>query len=158
VLNPSVILVGWDTVTVEQTLDMATGLDSTEHEEEDARTNPARGCYKWAMRIGVLASVGGFDQSPVDVLRGPFQEDFFTVPGLANRYQWDVVTPDGDLFKAGGGRPGGSGYPLSRRRGRLLQYGRATRRKPGRVGWPQHYANVRRGPNTFSSNWEKHHE
>jgi len=214
----------WDTVTVEETLDMATGLDSTEHEEEDARTNPERGWYKWGMSIGVLAPVGGFNQSPVDVLRamkrikpghevfeynsidtyicqrivetvtqtplieffdervwrrigaqndgymamdkqghalgfgfmnstlrdlgrygmiftpsssklspdpivpqavirkfqtglhpemytkgavgGPFQEDFFTVPGLANRYQWDVVTPDGDLFKAGVGGQG----------------------------------------------------
>ena len=60
----------WDTVTVEETLDMATGLDSTEHEEADARTNPTRGWYKWAISIGVLAPVGGFDQSPVDVLRG----------------------------------------------------------------------------------------
>jgi len=65
----------WDTVTVEQTLDMATGLDSTEHEEDDARTNPARGWYKWAMSIGVLAPVGGFDLSPVDVLRGPDRYD-----------------------------------------------------------------------------------
>jgi len=214
----------WDTVTVEQTLDMATGLDSTEHEEADARTNPARGWYKWAMSIGVLAPVGGFDQSPVEVLRGmkrtkpghevfeynsidtyvcqkivetitqkplaeffgdrvwrrigaqndayigldkqghalgfgfmnstlrdlarygmiytpssgklsadpivpeavirkfqtglrpemyskgamgaPIQKEFFTLPGLANRYQWDIVTPDGDLFKAGVGGQG----------------------------------------------------
>ncbi len=214
----------WDTVTVEETLDMATGLDATEHEEEDARTNPERGWYKWAMSIGVVAPVGGFDQSPVDVLRamkrtkpghkvfeycsidtyicqrivetvtqtplaelfgervwrrigaqndgyigldkqgralgfgfmnstlrdlgrygmiytpsssklnpepivpeavirkfqtglrpemftkgavgGPFQDDFLTVPGLANRYQWDIVTPDGDFFKAGVGGQG----------------------------------------------------
>jgi len=214
----------WDTVTVEETLDMATGLDSTEHEEADARTNPKRGWYKWAMSIGVLASVGGFDQSPVDVLRAmkrtkpghtvfeynsidtyicqkivetitkmphaeffgdrvwrkigaqndayigldkqghalgfgfmnstlrdlgrygmiytpsssklsadtivpeavirkfqtglrpemyskgamgaPIQKEFFTLPGLANRYQWDIVTPDGDLFKAGVGGQG----------------------------------------------------
>ena len=214
----------WDTVTVEQTLDMATGLDSTEHEEADARTNPARGWYQWAMSIGVLAPVGGFDKSPVDVLRGmkrmkpahevfeynsidtyvcqrivetvsqkpfaeffgdrvwrkigaqndaylcvdklghvlafgfmnstlrdlarygmiytpsasklsaapiipdavvrkyqtglrpemyskgamgaPIQKEFFTLPGLANRYQWDIVTPDGDLFKAGVGGQG----------------------------------------------------
>jgi len=214
----------WDTVTVEQTLDMATGLDSTEHEEADARTNPKRGWYKWAMSIGVLASLGGFDQSPVEVLRGmkrtkpghevfeynsidtyvcqrivetitkmphaeffgdrvwrkigaqndayigldkqghalafgfmnstlrdlgrygmiytpsssqfggtpivpeavirkfqtglrpemyskgamgaPIQQEFYTLPGLANRYQWDIVTPDGDLFKAGVGGQG----------------------------------------------------
>jgi len=31
----------------------------------------------------------------------PFQKEFVTLPGLANRYQWDVVTPDGDLFKVG---------------------------------------------------------
>jgi hypothetical protein len=36
----------------------------------------------------------------------PFQETFSNVPGLANRYQWDVVTPDGDLFKAGVGGQG----------------------------------------------------
>lgn len=214
----------WDTVTVEQTLDMATGLDSTEHEESDARTNPARGWYRWAESIGVFAPVAGFDATTTDVLRAmkrtkpahtvfeynsintyvlqqivqnvsgkslveicseriwrkigaehdgyygldkhgdalgfgfmnsslrdigrygmaftpsgsrlpgapiipaaviekfktglrpemyakgtmgaPFQEAFFSVPNLANRYQWDVVTPDGDLLKAGLGGQG----------------------------------------------------
>ena len=46
----------WDKVTVEETLDMATGLDSTEHEEpnDDARVNPAHGWYEWAVSIGLF--------------------------------------------------------------------------------------------------------
>ncbi|MEO1103788.1 MAG: hypothetical protein AAFW98_08700, partial [Pseudomonadota bacterium] len=40
------------------------------------------------------------------VMGAPFDAAFHTVPGLANRYQWDVVTPDGDLFKAGLGGQG----------------------------------------------------
>ena len=36
----------------------------------------------------------------------PIQTEFYTLPGLANRYQWDIVTPDGDLFKAGVGGQG----------------------------------------------------
>ncbi len=215
----------WDTVTLEQALDMATGLDSTEHEEPDARTNPARGWYQWAESIGVFAPAEGFGNSPVEVLRnmkrtkpghtafeycsintyvcqliverisgkplaefygdrvwrrigaqndgyigldrqgrsmgfgwmnstlrdfgrhgmiytpsaslfGPepiipaeliqkfqtglrpemyakgamgaaFEKAFFTLPGLSNRYQWDIVTPDTrDLFKAGLGGQG----------------------------------------------------
>jgi len=61
----------WDKVTVEETLDMATGLDSTEHEEpnDDARTNPARGWYKWAVSIGLFEDKDHLNQSPYDVLR-----------------------------------------------------------------------------------------
>ena len=212
----------WDTVTVEATLDMATGLDSTEHEVPDARTNPKRGWYKWAVSIGLFE--GDETQSPIEVLRGmkrtkpghtvfeynsintyvcqmivermtktpiaeffgervwrrigaqndgyvgvnkqghancfgfmnsvlrdlgrygmvytpssatmsdqpvvppdvirrfqtglrpemypkgafggPVQKVFSKVPGLANRYQWDIVTPDGDLYKSGVGGQG----------------------------------------------------
>ena len=36
----------------------------------------------------------------------PIQEAFWRLPGLANRYQWDIVTPDGDFFKAGLGGQG----------------------------------------------------
>ncbi|WP_157973534.1 serine hydrolase [Tropicimonas sp. IMCC34043] len=62
----------WDKVTVEETLDMATGLDSTEHEEpnDDARTNPERGWYKWAVSIGLFEDKDNLNQSPFDVLRG----------------------------------------------------------------------------------------
>jgi len=62
----------WDKVTVEETLDMATGLDSTEHEEpnDDARSNPARGWYKWAVSIGLFEDKDNLNQSPYDVLRG----------------------------------------------------------------------------------------
>jgi len=61
----------WDKVTVEETLDMATGLDSTEHEEpnDDARSNPARGWYKWAVSIGLFEDKDNLNQSPYDVLR-----------------------------------------------------------------------------------------
>jgi len=61
----------WDKVTVEETLDMATGLDSTEHEEpnDDARSNPARGWYKWAVSIGLFEDKEHLNQSPYDVLR-----------------------------------------------------------------------------------------
>lgn len=61
----------WDKVTVEETLDMATGLDSTEHEEpnDDARSNPERGWYKWAVSIGLFEDKDHLNQSPWDVLR-----------------------------------------------------------------------------------------
>jgi len=61
----------WDKVTVEETLDMATGLNSTEHEEpnDDARSNPARGWYKWAVSIGLFEDKDNLNQSPYDVLR-----------------------------------------------------------------------------------------
>jgi len=61
----------WDDVTVEETLDMATGLDSTEHEEpnDDARSNPVRGWYKWAVSIGLFEDKDHLNQSPYDVLR-----------------------------------------------------------------------------------------
>jgi CubicO group peptidase (beta-lactamase class C family) len=61
----------WDKVTVEETLDMATGLDSTEHEEpnDDARVNPVRGWYKWAVSIGLFEDKEHLNQSPYDVLR-----------------------------------------------------------------------------------------
>tara|TARA_R110002072_G_scaffold102349_2_gene225152 strand:- start:30691 stop:31935 length:1245 start_codon:yes stop_codon:yes gene_type:complete len=213
----------WDSVTVEAALDMATGLDATEHEEPDARTNPARGWFQWASSIGLFRGEEAATRSPIDVLRAmrrtkpahtvfeynsintyvlqliveevtqqpvaevfgdriwrrigaqndgylcldkqgramsfgfmsstlrdlgrhgmiytpsgtgpdqppiipaavlrkfqtglrpemydkgcfgaPFRDDF-KVPGLANRYQWDIVCPDGDLFKAGAGGQG----------------------------------------------------
>ena len=220
---PALAGTAWDTVTVEATLDMATGLDATEHEEPDARTNPARGWFQWATSIGLFGSGQDHAQSPIDVLRAmqrtkpahtvfeynsintyvlqliveeltqrpvadvfgervwqrigaqndgyicldqqgramsfgfmnstlrdlgrhgmiytpsgrmPRQEpiipaavlqkfrtglrpqmyakgcfgspffDDFKVSGIANRYQWDIVCPDGDLFKAGAGGQG----------------------------------------------------
>jgi len=61
----------WDKVTVEETMDMATGLDSTEHEEpnDDARVNPIRGWYKWAVSIGIFEDKEHLNQSPYDILR-----------------------------------------------------------------------------------------
>ncbi len=34
------------------------------------------------------------------------QESFPDIKGLANRYQWDIVFPDGDLYKGGVGGQG----------------------------------------------------
>lgn len=61
----------WDEVTVQETLDMATGLNSTEHEEpnDDARVNPERGWYKWAVSLGLFEDKQHLNQSPMDVLR-----------------------------------------------------------------------------------------
>ncbi|WP_157961663.1 serine hydrolase domain-containing protein [Acuticoccus kandeliae] len=213
----------WDSVTLDETLDMATGLDSTEHEEPDARTNPMRGWYQWAASIGLFEDPTRPAEGPFEVLRRmkrekpahtvfeynsintfvcqmiverltgvPLAESFgariwrrigaagdgyfalsrqgralafgfmnaslrdlarygmiftpsgakfdgeailpesvarrphrdlrpdmydkgafggvmardFPLPGIANRYQWDIVTPDGDQFKAGLGGQG----------------------------------------------------
>ncbi len=62
----------WDTVTVEETLDMATGLDSTEHDEpnHDSRTNPEQGWYKWAVTLGILNNPAQKETSPYEVMRG----------------------------------------------------------------------------------------
>ncbi len=59
----------WDTVTVQQTVDMATGLNSTEHDEpnHDSRTNPDQAWYKWAASLGLAP--GGSDATPLEVLR-----------------------------------------------------------------------------------------
>ncbi len=59
----------WDRVTIEETLDMATGLDATEHEVPDARTNPARGWFQWAASIGWFADEARRNLSPFEVLR-----------------------------------------------------------------------------------------
>ncbi|MCB0256765.1 MAG: beta-lactamase family protein [Anaerolineae bacterium] len=60
---------GWDKVTVEETMDMATGMDSTEHEEHDARTNPERGWYRWAVSLGLFEDTQNLNEHPFDVLR-----------------------------------------------------------------------------------------
>ena len=57
----------WDTVTVEETADMATGLDSTEHEVPDARTNPEQGWYQWAVSIGVFEDAKKLNETQFDV-------------------------------------------------------------------------------------------
>lgn len=59
----------WDNVTVEETLDMATGLDSTEHEEPDARVNPKRGWYRWAVSIGLFEDKDNLNESAFHVLK-----------------------------------------------------------------------------------------
>ena len=51
----------WDTVAVEEALDMATGLNGTEHDEQEqnSRTDPDQVWYRWAATsaIGMLPEV-----------------------------------------------------------------------------------------------------
>ncbi|MCL1142187.1 serine hydrolase domain-containing protein [Shewanella gaetbuli] len=58
----------WDSVTVQHTADMCTGLDSTEHDEpqHDSRTNPEQGWFKWAASIDLVA--GQQSLSPLEVV------------------------------------------------------------------------------------------
>ena len=62
----------WDTVAVEEALDMATGLNGTEHDEEEqnSRTDPDQVWYRWAATgaIGMLPDVRGRGETWVDVL------------------------------------------------------------------------------------------
>lgn len=62
----------WDTVPVIDVLNMATGLNSTEHEEpnDDARINPKRGWFQWATAMGVFPTQNNVKkESPIDVLK-----------------------------------------------------------------------------------------
>jgi CubicO group peptidase (beta-lactamase class C family) len=49
----------WDNVKVIEALDMATGLNGTEHDEpnHDSRTNPQQLWFQWAVSIGVLPNI-----------------------------------------------------------------------------------------------------
>ncbi|PMF97565.1 hypothetical protein BCV02_17970 [Vibrio breoganii] len=62
----------WDTVAVEEVLDMATGLNGTEHDEAtpDSRTNPDQIWFRWAATdaVGVLPDVRERNEGWVDVL------------------------------------------------------------------------------------------
>lgn len=62
----------WDSVTVEQALDMATGLNGTEHDEPtaDSRTNPEQIWYQWGASLGILDDATGAGRTWVEVLRG----------------------------------------------------------------------------------------
>ena len=59
--------------TVEEALDMATGLNGTEHDEEEqnSRTDPDQIWYRWAATdaVGIVADVRGRGESWVDVLK-----------------------------------------------------------------------------------------
>jgi CubicO group peptidase (beta-lactamase class C family) len=63
----------WDTVRLVEALDMATGLDGTEHDEPngDSRTNPDQIWYRWAatQAVGVLGDVKQRNEQWYDVLR-----------------------------------------------------------------------------------------
>jgi CubicO group peptidase (beta-lactamase class C family) len=63
----------WDTVKVVEALDMATGLNGTEHDEpeQNSRTDPDQIWYRWAATeaVGIVADVRKRNESWVDVLR-----------------------------------------------------------------------------------------
>jgi len=63
----------WDAVTVEEALDMATGLNGTEHDEaeQNSRTDPDQIWYRWAATdaVGIVADVRDRNEAWVDVLK-----------------------------------------------------------------------------------------
>lgn len=61
----------WDETTVEDALDMANGLDSTEHDEEaqDTRTNPDQAFFQWGVTLGVFINPDQVERDPYAVLR-----------------------------------------------------------------------------------------
>jgi CubicO group peptidase (beta-lactamase class C family) len=63
----------WDTVKLREAVDMATGLDGTEHDEpnEDSRTNPDQIWYRWACTdaVGVFADPKQRNEQWYEVLR-----------------------------------------------------------------------------------------
>jgi CubicO group peptidase (beta-lactamase class C family) len=63
----------WDTVAVEDALDMATGLNGTEHDEaeQNSRTDPDQVWYRWAAtdEVGIVADVRKRGETGMDVLR-----------------------------------------------------------------------------------------
>ncbi len=62
----------WDDVKVVEAMDMATGLNGTEHDEEEqnSRTDPDQVWYRWAATpaVGMLPDVRGRNESWSDVL------------------------------------------------------------------------------------------
>jgi len=62
----------WDTVMVEEALDMANGLDSTEHDEpvQDTRTNPDQVYYQWGVTLGFFVNPDQKERDPFMVMRG----------------------------------------------------------------------------------------
>jgi len=63
----------WDTVQVEEALDMATGLNGTEHDEPnaDSRTNPDQIWFRWAATdaVGIVPDIRERNEKWTDVLR-----------------------------------------------------------------------------------------
>jgi len=61
----------WDEVTVQATLDMATGLDGTEHDEprHDSRTNSKQVWYRWAVSIGMYPNMTNNQETPMDIIK-----------------------------------------------------------------------------------------
>jgi CubicO group peptidase (beta-lactamase class C family) len=62
----------WDSVMIREALNMATGLNGTEHDEpnRDSRTNPEQIWFQWAGKIGLVPVMPGKENDTwVDVLR-----------------------------------------------------------------------------------------
>jgi len=61
----------WDEVRVREALDMATGLDGTEHDEpgHDSRTNPRQIWHRWAVSIGMYPDTTNAEASPMEIIR-----------------------------------------------------------------------------------------
>lgn len=63
----------WDSVKVEEALDMATGLNGTEHDEaeQNSRTDPDQVWYRWAATdaVGIVADVRKRGETWADVLK-----------------------------------------------------------------------------------------
>jgi CubicO group peptidase (beta-lactamase class C family) len=62
----------WDSVMVNEALNMATGLNGTEHDEpnRDSRTNPEQIWFQWAAKLGLAPVMPGRENDTwVDVLR-----------------------------------------------------------------------------------------
>ncbi|EMG27154.1 hypothetical protein X560_0890 [Listeria fleischmannii 1991] len=61
----------WESVRVQDILDMTTGLDSTEHDDilDDSRTNPDRGWFQWAVSMGIFPNDNNQQSVVSEVLR-----------------------------------------------------------------------------------------
>ncbi len=61
----------WDSVKVKEALDMATGLDATEHDEpnHDSRTNLKQKWHKWATSVGMYPDIENKNYNPFDILK-----------------------------------------------------------------------------------------
>ncbi|MEZ9592676.1 6-aminohexanoate hydrolase [Vibrio breoganii] len=123
----------WDSVTVYDTANMATGLNATEHDEpnHDSRTNPEQPWFKWAVSIGLFEGEG--QQMPLESVaemhrRGPGGEKFeynsintFVISRIVenvinkpmneivSQHMWQYMGANNDAFVAVS--PHG-GYPL----------------------------------------------
>lgn len=163
----------WDTVTVEQTADMATGLDSTEHEVPDARTNPAQGWYQWAVSIGLFEDSKNLNETPFDVLKrmkrtklGHEVYEYNSINTFTLQCIIENVTgvPLAELFAERIWRPigaQGNGYYIMNKQGHALGFGfmNSTLRDLARYGMAFTSSQKKLNKETIipKAVWEKFH-